>query len=146
MKVILLSDVKNQGKKGQIVNVADGYARNFLIRNGLAIEATKKSLEVLDQQKADVKQEEQDKSVQATALKEELAKMTLKFQVKSNNGLMFGTISSKQVADQLAEKNVKIDKRKIISGLPITELGTSTIKIELYPKIIADVEVIVESE
>lgn len=146
MKVILLSYVKNQGKKGQIINVADGYARNFLIRNGLAIEATKKSLDVLDQQKADVRQEEQDKSLQAEELKGELAKMTLKFVVKSNNGLMFGTISSKQIADQLAEKNVKIDKRKIISGVPISELGTSVVRIELYPKIIADVEVIVESE
>jgi len=146
MKVILLTDVKNQGKKDQVIDVSDGYARNYLLRNGLAIEATKKSLEILNQQKNVVEKVKEGKSDDALKIKEEIEKTTLYFKVKSQDGKMFGNISSKQIADELLTKSVKIDKRKIISGVPIGELGSSMVKIEVYPKVLADLQVIVESE
>ena len=83
MKVILLSDVKNLGKKGDIVKVADGYGRNFLIRQRLAVEATKKSMEILDEQKLQESLEEKQLEANAEALKARLAKLTLEFKVKS---------------------------------------------------------------
>jgi len=146
MKVILLTDVKNQGKKGQVIDVADGYARNYLIRNGLATMATAKSLEILSKEQEMGVQMESEKNEDAIKLKEEIEKLTLDFKVKSNEGQMFGSISSKQIADELLTKSVKIDKRKIVSGTPINELGVTMVKIELYPKVFAELKVTVESE
>lgn len=146
MQVILLCDVKNQGKKGQIVKVADGYARNFLFKNGLAVEATKGSLDTLNKQ-ADAKvQLAQTKKEEALLLKEKMADMSLSFVVKSNNGQMFGHITAKQIAQELALKGVEIDKRKIVSGIPIVELGSSEVAIELYPQVISTIWVQVVGE
>ena len=146
MKVILKTDVAKLGRKGQVVEVADGYGRNFLLRRGLAIEASKKALEVLGQQKSEEVKEENLKGEDALKLKEEIEKMSLTFKVKSNNGKMFGSVSSKEISEALLANDVKIDKRKIITGAPITDLGMTIVKIELYPKIIADLSVMVESE
>jgi large subunit ribosomal protein L9 len=146
MKVILKTDVAKQGKKGQVIEVADGYGRNFLIKRGFAIEATKKSLELLSQQKDQANQEEVVKGEDAVKVKEDIENLTLTFKVKSNNGLMFGSISSKQITEELQTKSVKIDKRKIVSGCPINELGMAVVRIEVYPKVFADLKVLVESE
>lgn len=146
MKVILLSDVKNHGKKGDVVNVADGYARNFLFKNGLAVEATKGSIEVLKKQEDKVQELEAQKKADAVVSKGVIEQLTIEFTVKSNNGQMFGNISSKQIADELLKKDVKIDKRKIVSGAPITELGYGKVKIELYPTIVAELKVLVTGE
>jgi len=146
MKVILKVDVEKQGKKGQVIEVADGYGRNYLIRRGLAIPATPKSLAVLGQQKAETVQQEDVKSAEALELKEKMQELTLNFKVKENNGKMFGSVSSKEITEALSQMGIKIDKRKIVEGAPINEIGVSVVKIELYPKIIAEVRVIVESE
>lgn len=146
MKVILLTDVKNKGKKGQVINVADGYARNYLLRNALAVEATKTSIEVLNKQKQAYELAGENRSEEAVKQKEIIEELTLVFKVKSHNDKLFGAVSSKQISEELLNKNVKIDKRKIISGVPIDELGMSEVRIELYPKIIATLKVKVESE
>ncbi len=146
MKVILKTDVAKVGKKGQVVEVADGYGRNFLLRRGLAIEASKKALEVLGQQRNEEVKEESLKGEDALKLKEEIQQLSLTFKVKSNNGKMFGSVSSKEISEELLANNVRIDKRKIIEGTPISELGQSVVKIELYPKVIAELRVNVESE
>ncbi|MFV0254851.1 MAG: 50S ribosomal protein L9 [Erysipelotrichaceae bacterium] len=146
MKVILLKDVKKQGKKGEVINVSDGYARNFLIKNGLAVEASKGSLEVLSEQRADKQEALNEKKVIALQIKEKLAKQTIEFSVKSHNGKMFGNISSKQVADKLNELDYKIDKKKIIDGCPISSLGYSEVSIELFPKVVAKLMVKVNGE
>ncbi len=134
MKVILLSDVKNLGKKGDIVKVADGYGRNFLIRQHLAVEATKKSMEILDEQKLQESLEEKQLEANAEALKARLAKLTLEFKVKSGkDGRVFGSVSTKQIAEQLMQKyEIKIDKRKVIDSAPIASMGYTDVKIDLY--------------
>lgn len=134
MKVILLSDVKNLGKKGEIVKVADGYGRNFLIRQHLAVEATKKSMEILDEQKLQESLEEKQLEANAEAIKQRLAKLTLEFKVKTGkDGRVFGSVSTKQIAEQLLKKyEIKIDKRKVLDNTAITTLGYTDVKIDLY--------------
>ena len=134
MKVILLSDVKNLGKKGDIVKVADGYGRNFLIRQHLAVEATKKSMEILDEQKLQESLEEKQLEANAEAIKQRLAKLTLEFKVKTGkDGRVFGSVWTKQIAEQLMQKyEIKIDKRKVLDNTAIASLGYTDVKIDLY--------------
>lgn len=144
MKVILLSDVKKVGKKGEIKEVANGYGRNFLIAKGLAVEATKKSMEVLGEQKEADKQKEQQLEKVAEALKKKLEQITLEFKVKTGSGgKVFGNISSKQVVEELKKKyDITIDKRKFIDAHAATSLGTTLFKIDLYKnKVIGEVKV-----
>lgn len=133
MKVILLKDVKNIGKKGETVNVSDGHARNFLIPNKLALVATEKSLEVLSQQKEDAKAKIEEQRQEAIILKDKLANITLDFQLKTGeDGRVFGSISTKQVAEELMKKHgIQVDKRKINSG-PINTLGLNRLPVELF--------------
>lgn len=133
MKVILLKDVKNIGKKGETVNVSDGHARNFLIPNKLALVATEKSLEVLSQQKEDAKAKIEEQRQEAIILKDKLANITLDFQLKTGeDGRVFGSISTKQVAEELMKKHgVQVDKRKINSG-PVNTLGLNRLPVELF--------------
>lgn len=144
MKVILLSDVKKVGKKGEIKEVANGYGRNFLIAKGLAVEATKKSMEVLGEQKEADKQKEQQLEKEAEALKKKLEQITLEFKVKTGSGgKVFGNISSKQVVEELKKKyDITIDKRKFIDAHAATSLGMTLFKIDLYKnKVIGEVKV-----
>ena len=97
MKVILLSDVKKVGKKGEIVEVSDGYGRNFLLNKKLAVLATKKSMEILDEQNLQHDLEEKQKEADAQALKQKLTKITLEFHVKTGEGgRVFGSVSTKR--------------------------------------------------
>lgn len=134
MKVILLSDVKKLGKKGEIVEVADGYGRNFLLRQKLAVEATKKSMEILDEQNLQHSLEEKQLEANAEKIKKRLANITLEFKVKSGkDGRVFGSVSMKQVAEQLFKLHeIKIDKRKIIDASNIGSLGYTDVKVDLY--------------
>lgn len=134
MKVILLSDVKKQGKKGDIIEVADGYARNFLLKQKLAVEATKKSMEILDEQNLQHTLEEKQLEADAEEIKKRLEKITLEFKMKSGNGgRVFGSVSTKQIAEQLLkEHDIKIDKRKVVDTAAITSLGYSDVKVDLY--------------
>ncbi|MBR0230320.1 MAG: 50S ribosomal protein L9, partial [Erysipelotrichaceae bacterium] len=124
MKIILLSDVKNVGKKGEIKEVADGYGRNYLIRNGFAVEATKKALEILDQQKADDLAKEAEKKAEAQAVKEKLEKLQLVFKVEAGvEGKIFGSVSSKQISNVLQrEYGIEVDKRRITETENLTRL------------------------
>lgn len=143
MKVILLSDVKNVGKKGEIKEVADGYARNFLIRNRLAVEATKGSMQVLDKQKQDAAELEAQKVKDAQALKEEIEKLTLTFKVKvGKEGRVFGTVSTKQITDELLKRyQLKVEKRKFVDTDNLATLGYHNVKIELHKGVIATIKV-----
>ena len=116
MKVILLTDVKNVGKKDEIKEVAAGYARNYLIKNGLAVEATKRALEILQNQKDEVAANRKEKKQQALELKEKLEKLTLTLEVKSGKeGKLFGSINTGKIADELAKQyNITVDKRKFV--------------------------------
>ncbi len=137
MRVILLEDVKKQGKKGDVLTVKDGYGM-YLINNNLAVKETKGSIDVLNNQKKEAKKIEDNKIKEANLLKEQLENLKLVFKVKTGeNDKVFGTISTKQIASSLEEKGLKIDKKKIIIETPINTLGTTNVKINLHKKITA---------
>lgn len=144
MKVILLSDVKKVGKKGEVVEVSDGYGRNFLLNKKLAVVATKKSMEILDEQNLQHDLEEKQKEADAEALKQKLTKITLEFHVKTGEGgRVFGSVSTKQIVEQLYRvHDIKIEKRKFIDTDAITSLGYTDVKVDLYKnKVIGTVRV-----
>ena len=134
MKVILLSDVKNVGKKDEVVEVADGYARNFLIKRKLAVAQTQGSMQVLGRQQEEARLREEELEKEAQKTKERLKKIVLECQIKTGNGgRSFGSISTKQIAEQLAkEHDIHIDRRKILGHDSISSLGDSDLKVDLY--------------
>ncbi len=143
MKVILLSDVKKVGKKGDIVDVADGYGRNFLIANKLAVMATEKSKEVLNKEKEQEVLNEKELEKQAQEIAKQLESIMLVFDVTSGKeGKMFGSVSTKQVCEALLKRHkLNIDKRKIVDTAPITTLGVTKIRVELYKKVFGTIQV-----
>jgi len=148
MKVILLDDVKNVGKKGEIVKVADGYGRNFLLRSNLAVIASDKSIEVLQEQKQQDLEELKDKEAKAIELKEKLKSISLEFLVATGaEGKLFGSVSSKQIVSALNKKHgLVIDKKKIIDGGPFNEAGVHIIRIELYKNVIGELKINIKSK
>lgn len=146
MRVILLKDVKKIGKKGEVKEVADGYGKNYLIPNGLAVYDSKKAGDVLKQQKIQENIDDQNRKEEALKIKEELAKISLVFKVKAKNEKVSGSISTKQICEKLLEKGINVDKRKFIDTNSINILGTSLVKVELYKGVIGEVKVILEQE
>jgi large subunit ribosomal protein L9 len=142
MKVILLQDVKKQGKKDQIINVSDGYANNFLIKNGLAVPANENGKKNL-QRELDIRaQKEEELIEQCEKIKKEIVALNITFKVKTGkNDQVFGTISSKQINEELKKKGYEIDKKKIMLDHPIDSLGSHNVKIELHKKVIAEIKV-----
>ena len=144
MKVILLEDVKKQGKKGQIINVKDGYG-NYLITNNLAVLETKGSKKVLDMQNKQAKEEEKKHQEECKELKKQIEKLTLTFKVKTGkDDQVFGSISTKQIVSKLKENNIEVDKRKINIINPINTLGTTIVEINLHKEVIAKLKVNLE--
>ena len=143
MKVILLQDVKNVGKKGEEKVVNDGYATNFLLPRRLAVPSTDKSKEILNNQK----QQEADRQAElkriALDTKVKLEKITLEFAASTGpDGRMYGSISTKQVEEQLLAKHgLSIDKRKFVEKYQINSLGYTRLKIELYKGVIGEINV-----
>lgn len=143
MKVIFLQDVKGRGKKGEVKNVSDGYARNYLLKNNIAQEATPGNLKALEGQKRKEKQLEQEEKEEAINLKDALAELTVEIKAKSGkDGRLFGSITSKQIAQSL-EKNHghKIDKRKIELDQPIRALGYTNVPVKLHPEVTGSIKV-----
>lgn len=142
MKVILKSDVKKVGKKGEIVDVADGYARNFLIARGMAVASTPKSREILMDQKKEAKKQDEANRQEAKEIAKELEAMTLEFKINSGaGGCVFGSVSTKQIAEELRKKGYQVDKRKFIDREPVTSLGTTKVRVELYKDVVATLNV-----
>ncbi|AIF45022.1 MULTISPECIES: 50S ribosomal protein L9 [Virgibacillus] len=143
MKVILLKDVKGKGKKGEVKNVSDGYARNYLLKNNLAQEATAGNLKALEAQQRKTEQLEQEEKEEAMNLKDTLADLTVELKAKSgDNGRLFGSITSKQIAEALQkEHGYKIDKRKIELDEPIRALGYTTVPVKLHPEVSGSIKV-----
>ena len=141
MKVILLKDVKKQGKKDDIIEVKDGYG-NYLINNKLAVLATKGSSKVLKFQQEKAALEENLLIKDCEDIKKKLEKMTINFKVNTGkNGQVFGQISTKQISDELKKKGFDIDKRKIKLDVPINTLGTTNVKILLHKKVEATLKI-----
>ena len=143
MKVILLKDVKNVGKKDEIVEVSDGYGRNYLLRNKLAVLASEKAMEILSDQKKHQQAFLEEKKQEAIALKEKIEKIVLTFQIKSGkDGKLFGSVSTVKICELMQKQyNIALDKRKFIDKENITSLGTYDLKIELFKDVIATVKV-----
>ena len=142
MEVMFIKDLKNQGKKVQVKNVKDGYAENFLIKNGYAVKKTKENLLKLNQEQTKKAKEDAANKEEAKLLKEKLSKVTLEFKVKTGEGdRVFGSISIKQIKDELAKQGYKIEKSSIELTNNISSLGFHNVNINLYPEITAQIKV-----
>ena len=141
MKVIFIKDLKKQGKVNDVKEVSDGYAVNFLIKNGYAVKYTKTSKEILNKEIDDKKKKDEIDYNNALKLKNELETLTLTFKVKSNNGKVFGSISSKQICDELLKLGYKVDKKSIKINGSISSLGMHLININLYKKVSCELKI-----
>ncbi|TWI59630.1 50S ribosomal protein L9 [Halalkalibacter nanhaiisediminis] len=147
MKVIFLEDVKGKGKKGEAKNVSEGYARNYLLPNKLAVEATKGNMKDLEAKKKSEEKKKEEELEQAKAYKEELEALNVEIKAKSGEGgRLFGAISTKQIAETLAKMKKKVDKRKIMLDEPIRTMGYTNVPIKIHPEVVATVKVHVVEE
>lgn len=148
MKVILLEDVKSLGKKGEIVNVNDGYARNFILPKKLGLEATSKNLNDLKLQKQNDEKVAQEKLDAAKALAEEIKEKSITVKIQAGvEGKVFGSISSKEIATEAKKQlNMDIDKKKIVIPDAIKSLGTYNVNIKLHKDVTATLVVKVEAK
>ncbi len=147
MKVILKEDVKNLGTMGQIVNVADGYARNFLVPKGLAIEANPKNIKSMEHIKRTINEKAKKIKNSAQELADKISKM--KFVIKSKageEGKLFGSVTSMDIAELLKSEGIEIDKKKIYLEEPIKRLGIYTIGIKIHPEVSAQLNLEVVAE
>lgn len=147
MKVILNQDVKGQGKKGDLIDVSDGYARNFLLPKNLAIPASKENINVLkgQQESREYRQQKELEEAQATAKKIDEIKVILKAKA-GDNGKLFGSITSKDVSEALTEQHhIKIDKKKFVLPDGIKALGTTNVDIKIHSGVVAKLKVSVEA-
>ncbi len=143
MKVILLQDVKSLGKKGDVVEVSEGYARNMLLKKGLGKEATSGNMNDLKLQKANAEKVAKEALEAAEALGKELSGREVKVAVKAGDGgRVFGSVSSKEIAEEIQKQlGREVDKKKILLDTPIKTLGVTEVSIKLHPKVTTMVRV-----
>jgi len=143
MKVILKEDIKSIGKKGEIVNASDGYARNFLFPKNLAVEANNENMKKLQAQKDSNQYKKDVEKEEAKKLAEKLNKIMLKIVVKvGENGKIFGGVSTKEIAENLEkEHNIKIDKKKIDLKETIKSVGIHTVDVRLFDGVIGKIKI-----
>lgn len=148
MKIILLEDVKSLGKKGEIVNVSDGYARNMLLPKKLGVEATPANLNSLKLKKANDDKLAQEALEAAKAFKKKVDAAHVRIPIKAGeNGRVFGSVSAKEIADAARNQlQFELDKKKFIMDGPIRELGTVRVPVRLHPQVTAELAVEVVAE
>lgn len=147
MKVILTEDVKKLGSKGDVVDVADGYARNYLFPRGMAAEATKGKMKEIKEKEAKKKRLESEKREEAEKLKSKIESEKFVLKVKAGEqGRLFGSVNTKDIAEAAAEKGYDIDKRKIELNDSIKNLGVHNVTVKLYDDITADLKIDVQEK
>ena len=146
MKVILLQDVKGQGKKGQLIDVSDGYGRNFLLPRKLAQEATADNINTMKMNDKALQEKRQKEREEALALSKVLKEMTLTVTAKGGGaGRLFGSVTNAEISDALAKQHkIQLDKRKIVLDDPIKNVGTYTVRCKLGYEISAPLTVKIE--
>lgn len=145
MKVILLADVKGVGKKEQIINASDGYAKNFLFPKGLAVEANAGNMKKLDNKHKQEEQQAKELLDEAKAMCDKLEALTIDIKVKiGSNGKLFGAVTNKEIASALKQQHqVDIDKKKIVLSEAIKTVGEKEVAVKLHPKVTAKLKVVV---
>ncbi|MCR5368168.1 MULTISPECIES: 50S ribosomal protein L9 [Eubacterium] len=146
MKVILIQDVKSLGKAGQIVDVNDGYARNFVLPKKLGLEATSKNLNDLKLKKQHDDKVAAENLADAKELAKKIEAIAVNTKVKvGEGGRSFGSVSSKEISEELEKQHsIKIDKKKIVVKDAIKNIGTYTVSVKLHPEVTASLKVVVE--
>ena len=148
MKVILLQDVKGQGKKGQLIDVSDGYGRNFLLPRKLAQEATADNINTMKMNDKALQEKRQKEREEALALSKVLKEMTLTVMAKGGGaGRLFGSVTNAEISDALAKQHkIQLDKRKIVVKDPIKNVGTYTVTCKLSYEVVADLRVEIKEQ
>lgn len=147
MEVILMEDVKSLGKKGDIVKVSDGYARNYILPKKLGVEATKQNLYELQLKKDAEDRRQQEILAEAKELAKKIEQTTVNLKIKTGEGgKTFGSISTKEISAGLSEQiGMEIDKKKVQLSDPIKNVGSYTVGVKLHPKVTAELKVVVEA-
>lgn len=147
MDIILTQDVKALGKKGEIVKVSDGYARNFILPKKLGLEATKQNLYDLNLQKAAEVKRQKEILEEAKVQAKQIGELTIKLSIKAGEGgRTFGSISTKEIAAAMKEQHgMDLDKKKLLLNEPIKNAGTYTVPVKLHPQVTAEMKVKVEA-
>jgi large subunit ribosomal protein L9 len=148
MEVILLKDVKGQGKKGEVIRVSDGYARNFLLPKGYAVMATEQGKKRISQQNAMMLRKRQTEEAKAREQAERIASLKVELKVKAGeNGKLFGSVTAKDIAEGLKDQyGITVDKKKIVLPEPIKNTGEFKVEVKVYPEISTMLEVIIGQE
>jgi len=142
MKVLLKSDVPKVGKKGELLEVKEGYARNFLFPNGLAIEANSGTMKQFEEGKKSQDRKKEREKEEAQALAAKIGGITISLKHKAGDeGRLFGSITSAEIAEALKQKGFEIDKKKIVLDDPILLVGEYTVKVKLHPEVNASLPV-----
>ena len=146
MKVVLTQDVKGQGKKGQVITVSDGYARNFLLPKGLATEANAAAMNEIKSKEEAKQYKIATEKAAAEDLAKKLSEINLEIKVgKGTDGRFYGSVTSKEIAEKLQETyKITVDKRKIQLDRPIKEYGTTQLDVKLYPEVVGKLKVTVK--
>jgi large subunit ribosomal protein L9 len=136
MKIILKEDIKKLGKMGQIVDVADGYARNYLVPKGLAVEASTKNIRSLEHEKKIIQEKARKHKDSAQDLASRISAMTLTIKAKAGEEeKLFGSVTTMDIAEALLTRGVEIEKKKIVLEEPIKRLGSYSVQIKLHPDV-----------
>lgn len=147
MKVILLADLRHQGRRGEVVDVKPGYARNFLFPQGLALAATQGNLRVFEHERKKIEARHEVERDAATAIKDQIEQVRVELKKRAmDTGALYGSVTATEIVDALAAAGVEIDRRQIDLGGGIKSLGDHTVKIELYSEVVAEIAVSVEAE
>jgi len=147
MKIILMQDFESLGYEGDTADVARGYARNYLIPKGIAIQASEANLKALEMRRKKILAKRAKDKEEAEKVRDRLSEVILRMKVKAGEaGKLYGSVTSRDIAQQLEAQGVEVDRRKIVLDEPIRSLGEFQVPIKIHPEVVATITVVVEGE